>query len=247
MEEKEKADIEAQNFKYKLEISLDDEDKQVPITVAPVEHVSLDETSIIEDPLLLEKNLLAKPEIQKSFSSLYLNVDTYRDEALTYTVSLLIRRFALAIIISAFSKSFFQIHFTMLLSVAQILYLTLTMPMEKKLDNVVIIVNEWLVYACGVNLLLFTEYVQDPNIRWSCGYSFMFFVLLCVVFNISIALFNELKPVVESLKVKFAAWKAKKALIAASNSKKSQTPSDKNAASVQEEVELTPQPKIEVQ
>ena len=166
---------------------------------------------------------------------------------MTYTVSLLIRRFALALIISAFSKSFFQIHFTMMLSVAQIVYLTLTMPMEKKLDNVVIIVNEWLVYACGVNLLLFTEYVQDPNIRWSCGYSFMFFVLLCVVFNVVIALFNGVKPVVQSLQIKFAAWKAKKALAVASDSKKSQTPSYKNDATVQEEVELASLPERKVQ
>ena len=77
---------------------------------------------------------------------------------------------------------------TIIISIAQIFFLTLARPMEKQVDNFVIIANEIFVYACGVNLLLFTEYVEDANKRWNCGYSFMFLVLACVVMNIGITI-----------------------------------------------------------
>jgi hypothetical protein len=71
-------------------------------------------------------------------------------------------------------------------------------------DNLVIILNEFLIYGCGVNLLLFTEYVAEPGKRWNCGYSFMFFVCSCVVVNIITAIYVEGKNGIADLKTKFA-------------------------------------------
>lgn len=139
-----------------------------------------------------------------------MNLDIYRETVVYYTVSLLVRRFMLAFVIAAFDLSFFQIWMTILISIAQTFHLTLAKPKEKHLDNFVIIANEIFIYACAVNLLLFTEYVEDANKRWSCGYSFMFLVLACAVMNLGIAIFVEVKSAFENFKLKYAAWKAKK-------------------------------------
>jgi hypothetical protein len=71
-------------------------------------------------------------------------------------------------------------------------------------DNLVIIINEFFMYCCGVNILLFTEYVAEPSKRWNCGYSFMFFVCSCVVFNIGTVIYVEGKNFIADLRAKYA-------------------------------------------
>lgn len=89
------------------------------------------------------------------------------------------------------------------------LWLIRTRPMVRLTDNLVIIINEFFMYWCGVNLLLFTEYVAEPGKRWNCGFSFMFFVFSCVVFNIGTVIYVEGKNCIADMKTKYAKWKAK--------------------------------------
>ena len=96
------------------------------------------------------------------------------------------------------------------LSIANLMYLLTTMPMEKGVDNWIEIINEVLVYLCGINLLLFTQFVADPNDRWDIGYVYMTIAIILIAINILSFTFNEGKAGIAYLKLEYTKWKAKK-------------------------------------
>ena len=61
------------------------------------------------------------------------------------------------------------------------------MPMESKRYNFVAIFNECMLLICFYLLMLFTEYVPEPEMRFDFGYDFLY--LLYFNFGVNIAMF----------------------------------------------------------
>lgn len=131
------------------------------------------------------KNLHTKA-INQSYGSLYLNYDTDKNSAYHFTMVFLYRRLVFAFLLAFCRVSVvLQVYLSICCSLALLIYLVKWMPMDEKRQNILAIFNECVLLVCSYMLLLYTEYVPSPEMRYYFGDYLLY--LLYANFGLNIA------------------------------------------------------------
>jgi len=83
-------------------------------------------------------------------------------------------------------------------------YLMTTFPFKNYHHNLLAIYNESMVYFGCLLMVVFSDYVVDPEQRYEHGYSYLyFFIVPClVIVNFSVLIFDLLKASVDKARLK---------------------------------------------
>ena len=63
-------------------------------------------------------------------------------------------------------------------------------PMKSRVLNFIENVNEFIIYCCGYFLLIFTQWICDPMIRYKVGFLFIYAQILIVAINFLVIFFE---------------------------------------------------------
>ena len=128
---------------------------------------------------------LHKPEIKLSIGSLYMNYETDKDSVLHYTLCFLYRRF-----VFAFTIAFLKIDLVLQIFVTYngclllLIYLLLWQPMESNFFDFLCIFNEFILCFCCYMMILYTDYVPKPEMRYEFGKMFLVILYIDLALNI---------------------------------------------------------------
>ena len=158
-------------------------------------------------PLLLywilfrNKANLHKIEIKAQLGSLYMNYEIEKHSCLTYTMLFLYRRLLFAVVI-AFCKVnvVLQVFLSSWSSIGLLAYLFLWQPMEADHYDFLASFNEAALCLAFYMMLLFTEYVPKPELRYSFGNLFLFLLYINMGLNLILLGFEILRMVFKNFK-----------------------------------------------
>jgi len=115
-----------------------------------------------------QKENLGTPFTESRFGALYEGVRHHNDLALMYTVTFLIRRMIISFNILYMGNVLngpLQIMIYICACTGQLSFLCTARPMTEPLYNYLEIFNEAIVWLVSFHLLMFTEFVPDPEMR----------------------------------------------------------------------------------
>jgi len=73
--------------------------------------------------------------------------------------------------------------------------------MNLALDRRIEYFNEATILICTYHLFIFTDFVQDPEPRYTMGYSVIFFALMNIMTNLIAMIYVTLKVIIKKFKV----------------------------------------------
>jgi hypothetical protein len=131
-------------------------------------------------------------ETKQSLGSLYMNYETNKSSVFHFTATFLYRRLLFALLIGIGNCVVVQIYITSYSSILLLSYVLHYQPMESDVFDFLAIFNEGvLLFGCTL-LFLYTEYVSDPEVRYSFGNIFVYTVIFNFGVNL-LLLFNEIR------------------------------------------------------
>ena len=136
---------------------------------------------------ILHRNrlFLNRKTIQESIGSLYLQFDTNKQSCTHFTMFFLYRRLLFALIINFTDQySVLQLASFCLTGLALFTYILYWQPMESKMYNGLAIFNECILFVLGFQIYLFTEYVAEPEQRYTLGKSMLWLVYFDIGVNL---------------------------------------------------------------
>ena len=163
--------------------------------------------------LLRCRSRMEEPSVEKRIGAIYENINLSRKSAFLFTFFFLGRR--LIFVVSIFylgAWPIFQIFFLFFQSYAMLVYLMAVRPFHSKLMNALEVVNEVSVLIAIYHLLCFTEFVPDPNLHDSIGFSLLAVTGIAFVINVMALIYTgilEIKKVVKRLLYKWGFLKHK--------------------------------------
>lgn len=86
------------------------------------------------------------------------------------------------------------------LSLMLLAYYLSILPMNDKINNFIQIFNEFVVLTAIQLLFLFTDYVQDPEMRYDLGYYYLYMVAGNVIINLIILITLILQMIHRSIR-----------------------------------------------
>ena len=107
------------------------------------------------------------------FNAIYMDVNTKRHMAIYFPTIFLGRRLIYALTIMFVSNTYFQLIITSLCSLAILCYIACFLPFGTWLGNFLELINESTFLALVYMNLLFTEFVDDIEMRYFIGYVFL--------------------------------------------------------------------------
>ena len=97
------------------------------------------------------------------------------------------RRLLFALVIGNVMRTIvYQVLLVDYLSLMLLAYYLSILPMNDKINNFIQIFNEFVVLTAIQLLFLFTDYVQDPEMRYDLGYYYLYMVAGNVIINLII-------------------------------------------------------------
>lgn len=85
---------------------------------------------------------------------------------------------------------------TLYQNLAIMMYVGHELPFKSKFINMHELVNEIFIMTVTTNLILFSDFVLDPNTKYDYGgWSYVILICLCIAFNLLILLFKMAKSV----------------------------------------------------
>ena len=158
-------------------------------------------------------------EFERKFGSFYEGIRLDSKMALQWNSFFTLRRLILAYTsIWLLEYPGIQIQITLLITLLQILYLSLVQPFKDKFLNKVEVFNEITIMLVCYHMFLFTSYVPSPEIQIDVGYSAVAMVLMNVLVDMGIILKQGLGDFYEKIRRKLRrgrAVKNRKALMTA--------------------------------
>ena len=74
-------------------------------------------------------------------------------------------------------------------------------PFESSFANNMDLLNETLTLICSYSLIMFSEFVPSPETRSLCGWQLIALVLIFLVINLSVIIFQGLKHCIRRCKL----------------------------------------------
>lgn len=140
---------------------------------------------------------LHTPEIKQSIGSLYLNYETDKNSVFHFTMWFLYRRLAFAFTLAFCKVSVvLQVQISIYMSLALLAYILKWQPMEADQYDFLAIFNEAVLLFCCYLLLLYTDYVGSPELRYEFGKIFLYTLYFNFALNL-LLLANEIFRVVK--------------------------------------------------
>jgi hypothetical protein len=168
---------------------------------------------------------LHHPEIKAQIGSLYMNYEITKDSCLHYTMSFLLRRLVFAITVAFINFSIVtQVLISIYGSLILLSYLLLWKPMEGAHYNFLAIFNESILCFCFYSVLLFTEYVGDPSVRYVFGSYFLFVLYVNLGMNLLVLAYEILCQLARSFRRFFHHRRLRKELKARKSQIKPESP-----------------------
>ena len=84
------------------------------------------------------------------------------------------------------------------------------MPYESKGINAMEIVNEFFVLAASLHLIVFSDFTDDPEIKYSAGWSINLVVLTQLLVNTAYLTVTNIISIVKKIRSKYRQWIKKK-------------------------------------
>ena len=81
------------------------------------------------------------------------------------------------------------------MSIMQLSFVMMVWPLDSVRGNFMEIFNEGCVLVCGYHLLLFTDFVEDPETKWRAGWSLLGLVLFNILLNITVCVFDFMSQI----------------------------------------------------
>ena len=144
---------------------------------------------------------LHKDEIKAQLGSLYMNYETEKHSCLTYTMLFLYRRLLFAVVI-AFCKVnvVLQVFLSSWSSIGLMAYLFLWQPMEADHYDFLATFNEAALCLAFYMMLLFTEFVPKPELRYAFGNLFLYLLYMNMGLNLILLGFEIFRMILRNLK-----------------------------------------------
>ena len=122
---------------------------------------------------------------KQKYGSLYMNVDYHNRKALFFTFLYLTRRmlFAIVIVFCGFSIVL-QVFLADTLSTILLAFYLRVRPMVGFSNNAIEVFNESFVLVVFWLLVLFTDYIEEPEQRYKYGFDFMYAVATVISLNL---------------------------------------------------------------
>ena len=70
-----------------------------------------------------------------------------------------------------------------------IIYQGRTSPLLSRFDNNLELMNEWFVCMSTLHLCFYTDYIPDPELQYSLGWSLNGFTLVMITYNLAIIIY----------------------------------------------------------
>lgn len=154
---------------------------------------------------------LPKKTCKARFDSLYSKVDYYkRPSAYLYTMQFLLRRVFYACVICFLTQAVvLQVACLNILNLCVLTFFIGYKPMWDGLNNGVHIFNESAVVILTVGMLLFTDFIGDPEERYTYGYWFLYVAAFTSCANLLVFLWVILSSIYKAIHRAYKKRKAK--------------------------------------
>ena len=143
--------------------------------------------------LLRNQENLGKETSKDKYGSLYMNVDHYREVSLRFNLYFCLRRLIFAITIALLNGAIVcQILVTDFAVLAMLSFFIHRWPMINGLNNLVQVFNEMIILLIIVSLVVFTDFVPDPVVRYDLGHVLLYTVAVTMIVNLIILILGLL-------------------------------------------------------
>lgn len=78
-------------------------------------------------------------------------------------------------------------------------YRPFLLPSQNNLE----LTNEFLTLLCTYSLIMFSQMVPDPAIRYLCGWQIIFLIVLTLTINLSLIIFQSIRDSIRRCKLKY--------------------------------------------
>lgn len=91
------------------------------------------------------------------------------------------------------------------------LYIGYFRPFALPMQNNIELTNEYLTVLCTYSLIMFSNMVPDPAVRYLCGWQLVFLIVLLLAINLFIIIFQSIRDSIRRCKLKYVKRKNMKA------------------------------------
>lgn len=128
---------------------------------------------------------ISSKDYQDSYGAYFTNVETNRKHpALHYSTIFLARRLLCACVITLVRNVVLQVGVLIFSSVFVLCYIGDSVPCLSSNLNMLELSNEFLVLFCAYYMMLFTDYVGDPELRYKFGWGYIGMLGFGMLFNL---------------------------------------------------------------
>jgi len=135
--------------------------------------------------ILTRHELLFQEAFRSKFGAFYEDFKIHDKRALLYYSVFVIRRYLMALTcVFLTDHPIFQIQMYAFYTLFYLWYLVSVRPFNNELNNRLEILNEFVVLGTSYLLFIFSDFVDDPGLKFKCGMAFIAILAFIVVTNI---------------------------------------------------------------